>query len=125
MREYLEEIYSLLPDELQSVIALHKTVQKIDGETVECEGRLFLPSEYEIKGANDWAEYNGTDIQFPFFTERRNRIAYDGDGDPRWYWTADPSSANTSHFCFFNSNGNSGYLGASNTGGVAPLIVIK
>ena len=125
MREYLEEIYSLLPDELQSVIALHKTVQKIDGETVECEGRLFLPSEYEIKGANDWAEYNGTDIQFPFFTERRNRIAYDGDGDPRWYWTADPSSANTSNFCRFHGHGGSGYAGASTTGGVAPLIVIK
>lgn len=125
MREYLEEIYSLLPDELQSAIALHKTVQKIDGEIVECEGRLFLPSEYEVKGANDWTEYNGMDKQFPFFTERRNRIAYDEDGDPIWYWTADPSSLDTTYFCAFSGGGASRTCGASDAGGVAPLIVIK
>jgi hypothetical protein len=38
-----------------------------------------------------------------------------------WYWTADPSSANTSNFCNFNNNGNSNNNGASNTGGVAPM----
>ncbi|MCM1218293.1 MAG: DUF6273 domain-containing protein [Lachnospiraceae bacterium] len=125
MREYLEEVYSLLPDELQSVIALHKTVQKIDGEKVECEGRLFLMSLYEGRGSNDWAEYNGTDKQFPYFEDRRNRIAYDDDGDPVWYWTADPSAAYTTAFCNFNASGHSYSFNASADGGVAPLFVIK
>lgn len=125
MREYLEEIYSLLPDELQSVIALHKTVQKIDGEMAECEGRLFLMSMYEGRGANDWSEYNGTDKQFPYFEDRINRIAYDDDGDPVWYWTADPFAAYTSDFCFFDTDGISDAHSASDDGGVAPLFVIK
>ena len=125
MREYLEEIYSILPDELKSVIALHKTVQKIDGETAECEGRLFLMSMYEGRGANDWSEYNGTDKQFPYFEDRINRIAYDDDGDPVWCWTADPSAANSTYFCSFYANGYSNSDPASADGGVAPLFVIK
>lgn len=125
MREYLEEIYSLLPDELQNVIALHKTVQKIDGETVECEDRLFLVTEFEGRGDTIYSEYNGVGKQFPFFKERRNRIAYDADGDPVFYWTADLSAANTTRFCFFSNHGTSTNIYASDEGGVAPLFVIE
>lgn len=126
MNAYLnDEVFALLPDELQSVIAVHKTIQKIEDENVETEGRLFLMSVYEGRGANDWAEYNGIDKQFPFFEERRNRVAYDEDGDPVWYWTADPSAANTTHFCLFAHPGDSHRNGAAYDGGVAPLFVIK
>lgn len=126
MNTYLnDEVFALLPDELQSVIAVHKTIQKTADENVETEGRLFLMSVYEGRGANDWAEYNGIDKQFPFFEERRNRVAYDADGDPVWYWTADPSAAGTTNFCVFNDYGTSGYDYASHDGGVAPLFVIK
>ena len=38
-----------------------------------------------------------------------------------WYWTGDPSAANTTNFCNFNNNGNSNNNGASNEGGVAPI----
>ena len=126
MNAYLnDEVFALLPDELQSVIAVHKTVQKTADENVETEGRLFLMSVYEGRGANDWAEYNGIDKQFPFFEERRNRVAYDEDGDPVWYWTADPSAANTTNFCTFTAGGSSSHSSASAEGGVAPLFVIK
>lgn len=126
MNAYLnDEVFALLPDDLQSVIAVHKTVQKTADDDIETEGRLFLMSVYEGRGSNDWAEYNGIDKQFPFFEERRNRVAYDEDGDPVWYWTADPSAANTTYFCYFNDYGDSYYLNASADGGVAPLFVIK
>lgn len=125
MREYLEKIYSMLPDELKSVIALHKTVQKIDGKKFRSESRLFLPSEYEVKGKQAFAEYNGIDKQFPFFTEQRNRVAYDEDGDPCWYWTSDPSEASATYFCAFFNDGASDYNAAYGDGGVAPLFVIN
>ena len=126
MNAYLnDEVFALLPDELQSVIAVHKTIQKTADENVETEGRLFLMSVYEGRGANDWAEYNGIDKQFPFFEERRNRVAYDEDGDPVWCWAADPSAAHTTYFCLFATDGTSHYYSASAGGGVAPLFVIK
>ena len=56
MQEYLNgDVFALLPDELQSVIAVHKTVQKVEGENAEVEGRLFLMSMFEGRGSNDWA----------------------------------------------------------------------
>ena len=58
MQEYLNgDVFALLPDELQSVIAVHKTVQKVEGENAEVEGRLFLMSMFEGRGSNDWADY--------------------------------------------------------------------
>ena len=126
MQEYLNgDVFALLPDELQSVIAVHKTVQKVEGENAEVEGHLFLMSMFEGRGSNDWAEYNGTDKRFRFFEERRNRIAYDEDGDPVWYWTADPSAAYTTYFCYFSHYGYSTDHDASTGGGVAPLIVLS
>ena len=128
IRDFLnkEVLQRLLPDDLRFTITPHKTIQKINGETIEAEGNfLFLPSVHEERGANDWAEYNGIDKQFPYFEERRNRVAYDEDGDPCWYWTADPSAANTTHFCRFSHSGGSYTVSASAEGGVAPLFVIK
>ncbi len=126
MQEYLnDDVFALLPDELQSVIAVHKTVQKVEGENAEVEGRLFLMSMFEGHGSNDWAEYNETDKQFRFFEERRNRVAYDEDGDPVWYWTADPSTVNTTHFCCFHTGSYSDHADAARDAGVAPLFVIK
>ena len=125
-RRYInEELIRLLPDELVAVIAEHESVQSIDGMKVESIDRLFLPSEYEAKGANDYAEYNGTDKQLTLFEERIKRIVADGDGDPVWWWLADPSAADTTNFCHFNGNGHSSNTGASSDGGIAPLFVIK
>ena len=42
-----------------------------------------------------------------------------------WYWTADPSAANTTNFCNFYAYGDSANDSASLEGGVAPLIVLS
>ena len=42
-----------------------------------------------------------------------------------WYWTADPSSADTTHFCRFYLNGDSNDATASDDGGIAPFIVLS
>ncbi len=120
-----EEIFPLLPDELQAVIAKHTTTQKIDGETVTSEDFLFLPSEFEIMGCNRYAEYNGVDKVFGYLKERINRLIVDEDDDLRAFWTADPSAADTTYFCYFSSSGDSDLLGAANDLALAPLFVIE
>ena len=120
-----EEIFPLLPDELQAVIAKHTTTQKIDGETVTSEDFLFLPSEFEIIGCNRYAEYNGVDKVFGYLKERINRLIVDEDDDLRAFWMADPSAANTTNFCCFNYNGYSSYNGAADDLALAPLFVIE
>ena len=120
-----EEIFPLLPDELQAVIAKHTTTQKIDGETVTSEDFLFLPSEFEIIGCNRYAEYNGVDKVFGYLKERINRLIVDEDDDLRAFWTADPSAAYTTYFCRFASDGYSNAYGAANDVALAPLFVIE
>ena len=127
IRKWLNgEFFEKLPEGLKDVIVPHEIVQKLKrGEVVVCEEKIFLPSEYEFSGRNRWAEYNGVDRQFEFTEEERNRVAYDDYGDTMWYWTADPSSANTTAFCAFDYTGRSNHHGAHNEGGVAPLFVIS
>ncbi len=120
-----EEIFPLLPDELQAVIAKHTTTQKIDGETVTSEDFLFLPSEFEIIGRNRYAEYNGVDKVFGYLKERINRLIVDEDDDLRAFWSEDPSAASTTGFCDFLANGNSNHGGAANGLALAPLFVIE
>ena len=120
-----EEIFPLLPDELQAVIAKHTTTQKIDGETVTSEDFLFLPSEFEIIGCNRYAEYNGVDKVFGYLKERINRLIVDEDDDLRAFWTADPSAADTTNFCYFSRYGYSDDSGAANDLALAPLFVIE
>ena len=100
MREYLHEIYLLLPADLQSVLTEHGN----------CPNRLFLMTESE---------------QFPFFRERRNRIAYDANGDPVSYWMADPAAEDRTSFCVRSIDGLRCTERASQEMGVAPLFVIR
>ena len=135
-----EEFFALLPDELQAVIAKHTTKQRykagerlsenclskeIQTETVDSEDFLFLPSEYEIMGRNEYAEYNGVDKVFGYLKERINRLIVDEDDELRAFWTADPSAANTTSFCTFSYNGFSYYHGAATDFALAPLFVIE
>ncbi len=120
-----EEIFPLLPDELQAVIAKHTTTQKIDGETVTSEDFLFLPSEFEIIGRNRYAEYNGVDKVFGYLKERINRLIVDEDDNLRAFWTADPSAAHTTSFCIFHRSGASLDNGAVDALALAPLFVIE
>ena len=120
-----EEIFPLLPDELQAVIVKHDTNQKINGKRTMSADFLFLPSEFEIMGRNEYAEYNGVDKAFDYLKERINRLIVDEDDDLRAFWTADPSAANTTNFCYCYNDGYSNGNGAANDLALAPLFVIE
>lgn len=131
LRKYLNvDFFQTLPEWLKTLIIPHKVTQKVkkgkDFETVETFDRIFLPSEYELQGANEEAEYNGIDKQFPYFEIRKNRLVFEEDdgGYSTWFWTADPSAADTTDFCGFGTDGGSHLTGAANDGAVAPLFVI-
>ena len=126
MREYLNsDVLALLPDDLVAMLAKKKTVQIQNGERVECEDFLFLPSEYEVHGKEIYATYNGEDKQFPFYEERVNRIVVDEDGDTTWRWLASPCASNTTHFCGVGNGGSASYSLTSGSLGVAPGFVIR
>lgn len=82
---------------------------------------MRLPTIVEVTGNQGWANEGhsgGVCSQLPLCQNSLFRIR------SAWYWCLDPSSANTTYFCGVGSTGNSGYVGASNSGRVRPLIVL-
>ena len=116
MRRYLnEEVFAVLPDELKAII---KPRTLGSGEHT-FEDKLWLFSEVEIFGEQDWTEKEpdrGT--QFEYFKNPSNRVKLDADGDATWWWERSPNGGDSTSFCNVNSNGNASSSSASNSGGV-------
>ena len=94
--------------------------------------RIFLPGNPELVGFHGFADMwdGGAFNQLPLFVGGNAHILKGagfnkGKAARMWYWTADPSAANTTGFCSFGSYGGSNYHDASGDGGVAPLIVLS
>lgn len=124
MRRYLnEDILALFPDDLVAVISKTKNVQILDGETVECEDMLFLPSEMEVFGSEEYSESNGIDKQFEAYKDKMNRIALDEDGYLDWWFLNSVASA--AAFAYCNSFGYACCLSASSSDGVRPHFAVR
>ena len=116
---------------LQGYMTQIRRLENNKGTWAWAPRRIFLPGNPELMGFHGWADgYGGGAFnQLPLFVGG-NAHLMKGAGFNKskaarmWYWTADPSAANTTHFCYFGNNGGS-YTDASADGGVAPLIVLS
>lgn len=123
MRLWLNEtIIHMLPDELQEIIAPRRIVQTVDGEALESEDKLWLPSFTEMFGkenAEGWAPADTDETQLELFATERSRVKEVPGNGTWWYWLRSPYGGNSTYFCVVNSNGNANYYYASYAGGVA------
>jgi hypothetical protein len=78
MRLWLNEtIIHMLPDELREMIVPRRIVQTMDGERLESEDKLWLPSFTEMFGkenAEDWAPADTDETQLELFSTERSRV---------------------------------------------------
>lgn len=117
---------------LQSYMQTVRRLENNKGTWAWASRRIFLPSTLEVLGHQGWADYySGGPIchSLALFTGgnahvMKGRGYNKKDASRQWYWLADPSSANTTDFCYVYYNGSSNDAGASNSHGVAPLIVV-
>ena len=112
MRQWLNnEVLALLPDEMLAVIKPRKFGDE--------EDKLWLFSEMEIFGDNDWVE-NDPDrgFQFEYFKSPANRVKLDEYGDANNWWERSPNARNSTYFCSVNSYGYANINIASSTRGV-------
>ena len=123
MRLWLNEtVFHMLPDELQEIIVPRRIAQTMDGETLESEDKLWLPSFTEMFGeerAKDWAPADTNETQMELFTTERSRVKEAPGKGTRWYWLRSPSGSISTRFCFVDSNGSAYYSNASGGLGVA------
>lgn len=70
-------IIHMLPDELREMIVPRRIVQTMDGERLESEDKLWLPSFTEMFGkerAEDWAPADTDETQLELFSTERSRV---------------------------------------------------
>ena len=117
---------------LQGYMTTIRRLENNKGTWAWASRRIFLPGNPELVGFHGFADMwdGGAFNQLPLFVGG-NAHLLKGAGFNKskaarmWYWTADPSAANTTNFCYFDDYGYSSGTGASNDGGVAPLIVLS
>ena len=123
MRLWLNEtIFHMLPDELQEIIAPRRIVQTVDGEALESEDKLWLPSFTEMFGkenAEGWAPADTDETQLELFATERSRVK-EVPGNGTWrYWLRSPNGGSSAGFCAVTSGGGAYCYGASSAYGVA------
>lgn len=116
MRRYLnEEVFAVLPDELQAIIK----PRALGNGANTFEDKLWLFSEVEIFGEQDWTEKEpdrGT--QFEYFKNPANRVKTDADGTASGWWERSPYASDSYSFCIVYNNGSASSGIASNSWGV-------
>lgn len=122
MKEYMKEIFALLPDDLQAVITPRRIVQKLsDGtENMSDDNYLWLRSLTE---SGKPYETDVGDVAFPYFTGQRSRIKELND-ETMWYWLRSPYISYSTNFWNVNANGYCYYSSANYSYGVCPCFFI-
>lgn len=88
---------------------------------------LRLPTEKEIFGCNDYGKAEPDDVQqWEPMKQRKNRIAFQGEGTDRWewYWLQNAHKRYAARFAYVNGIGNAYCNGASGALGVRPAFKI-
>lgn len=123
MRKWLnEDVLPRLPKELQAMIVPRTIRQKINGEEVQTQDKLWLPSFTEMFGADaaaEWAPGDLGDEQFELFDSERSRVKEVPGRGTWWYWLRSPHASGSTIFCLVNSSGGAGFSFASVAYGVA------
>lgn len=123
MKEYMKEVFALLPDDLQKVITPRVIKQKLsDGtENMSDDNYLWLRSLTESGRQYD-ADID--DVAFPYFTGWQSRVKSLGD-ETYYYWLRSPYIGFTTSFWYVSYSGNVSYgANANNSYGVCPCFFI-
>lgn len=117
-----EDVLPRLPKELQAMVVPRTIRQKINGEEVQTQDKLWLPSFTEMFGAEAAAEWTPCDLgdeQFELFDSERSRVKEVPGRGTWWYWLRSPRGSDSTYFCRVSSDGDAYYDIASYASGVA------
>ena len=123
---YLDnEIWALLPDDLQEVIA---TVDRkyMDGKEEKIyQTKLFLPSASEVFDENNCFGEENLYEQLDYYRDRHHRVKLNGfGGGSACWWLSSPSSGSATSFCIVATAGAASDIGASVSLGGVPCFQI-
>ena len=121
-KHILEDILPNIAPEWREIIVPRTIVEIIDGERVEYNDAMWMPSATDVFGAPEWAWWKdeGDDFQLPIFKKERDRVKECGDNGTYPWWLRSVRATYTPIFCFVNTDGSAYDYGAYYSFGFAP-----
>lgn len=132
LRKWLNEtLYPTLPPFWRALIkkvTILSSVGETSSDIVSSEDYLYLMSHAEVGFDTSAIPYvnevdaDADNVAFACYTDNNSRIKkyYNGTGSAFTWWLRSPWSSSSSAFAVVGGNGNSYYVNASNSYGVAP-----
>ena len=124
MREHMNKVFKLLPDDLQAAIEPIHITQTHNGDIFESDDKLFLLSEGQVFGDCRYSNPEAGVTQLDIFKGERDRVKEREGIGTAWWWLRSPSSGSSTNFVGVTSGGSVYNYNASNSGGVAPSFCI-
>lgn len=128
----LETEANKFSSKLQGYMTTIRRLENNKGTWAWASRRIFLPGIVELCGSNGFADgYSGGAFnQLQLFTGGNAHILKGAGFNKKkagrvYFWTADPSAAHTTDFCYFDRYGRSADNGAAHDLALAPLIVLS
>ena len=119
MRRYVnKEVFALLPDDLQEIIAPTTIVQIIDGERVEVQDKLFCLSATQVFGNCRHSQYEPEDTQLDIFKGGERSRVKNWRGETWYWWLRSADAGGSTSFAYVYANGTASSYGASGRSGV-------
>lgn len=123
MKEYMKEVFALLPDDLQAVITPRRIVQKLSNgtENMSDDNYLWLRSLTESGRQYD-ADVG--DVAFPFFAGEKSRVKELESNETYYYWLRSPLIGYSTYFWYVDASGYCYDYAAGVSYGVCPCFFI-
>lgn len=122
-KHILEDILPNIAPEWREIIVPRTIVEIIDGERVEYNDAMWMPSATDVFGTPEWAWWKdeGDDFQLPIFKKERDRVKECGDnGRACYWWLRSVRATSTYFFCGVAAGGSAGSGSAYYSHGFAP-----
>lgn len=121
-KHILEDILPNIAPEWREIIVPRTIVEIIDGERVEYNDPMWMPSATDVFGAPDdaWWKDLGDDFQLPIFKKERDRVKECGDNGTYPWWLRSVNATISTAFCRVSTGGGAAAHSAYRSIGFAP-----
>ena len=106
-KHILEDILPNIAPEWREIIVPRTIVEIIDGERVEYNDALWMPSATDVFGTPEgaWWKDEGDDFQLPIFKRERDRVKECGDEGTYPWWLRSVDATTAYSFCIVGTDG--------------------